>query len=118
MHPRVHWCDLLIGAAALWLMASPVMLGYDLEHSPNWQAPALNAYAVGTGLLIFCVLSAWRLEDLGNEILNIVFGCWLVLSPFALAFSDWRLVTLNTIAVGLVVIMFAILDLSTASRNK
>jgi hypothetical protein len=104
--------------AALWLVASPVMLGYDLDHSPDFTAPALNAYAVGTGLIIFCIISAWRLEDLGNEILNILFGCWLVLSPYALAFSDRSLAALNAIVVGLFVIVLAIWDLRISSKNE
>lgn len=115
MRPKVHWRDLLIGAAALWLLVSPVLLGYDVGNLPNLHAPALNSYAVGTGLLLFCIISAWRVEDLGNEILNIVFGCWLALSPFALAFSDLTTATWNTIAAGVFVIVLAIWDIKASA---
>jgi hypothetical protein len=70
MGPKVHWRDLLIGLVALWLIASPSVLGYDLDSTA-----ALNAYGVGFGLIIFCVISAWRLQDLGNEIWITECGC-------------------------------------------
>jgi len=115
MRLQVHWRDLVIGAAAIWLIASPLVLGYDVGELPDSRAAALNSYAVGTGLLLFCIISAWRLEDFGNEILNIVFGCWLALSPYALAFADRAAATLNTIAVGVLVVVLAIWDLKASA---
>lgn len=106
MHSSTHWRDLLIGMVGLWLIASPSLLGYGLSH-----AAALNAYGVGSGLIVFSIVSAWRLRDLGNEILNVVFGCWLVLSPFALGFSGQRAAALNAAAVGLIVASVALWDL-------
>ena len=38
MNPKVHWRDLLIGAAGLWLIASPTVLGFELN-----ETAALNA---------------------------------------------------------------------------
>ena len=69
MRRSVHWRDLLIGAAGLWLIASPASLGFDLDN-----VAALNAYSVGFFLILFCLISAWRLEDLGNEIVNVLAG--------------------------------------------
>jgi hypothetical protein len=111
MRPRVHWSDLLIGVAAIWLILSPVALGYDIDHLPDLRAPAINAYATGIGLLVFCLISAWRLEDIGNEIVNIGFGCWLVLSPYALGFSDLTSAALNAVMVGITVVAAAVWDL-------
>lgn len=112
--PKIPWCDLVIGGAALWLLAAPQVLGYDTVHLPNMRAPAVNSQAVGIGLLLFGIISAWRTQDIGNEMLNIAFGCWLVLSPFALGFADLPRAVMNTIAVGLVVISLAIDELTTS----
>jgi len=109
---KVHWRDLVIAAASLWLMGSPFLFGYDSQ-----LVAATNAYGVGCALIFFCIMSAWRLRDFGNEIVNIVFGCWLVLSPYALAFADQRAATLNAIAVGLCVIVLGIWDLAAASKS-
>ena len=106
MNPKVHWRDLLIGASGIWLIASPTVLGYNLV-----EGAALNAVGVGGCLVVFCIISAWRLEDLGNEIFNIVMGCWLVLSPFSLDFSEQRVAELNAIAVGLIVVALALWDI-------
>jgi len=113
MNPKVHWRDLLIGAAGIWLMASPTVLDYNLNESA-----ATNAFSVGGCLVIFCIISAWRLVDLGNEILNIVIGCWLILSPFSLGFSGQRTPELNAIAVGLLVAGLAVWDLSSIRGPK
>jgi hypothetical protein len=113
MNPKVHWRDLLIGAIGIWLAASPKVLGYDLD-----EAAALNAVGVGWCLVIFCAISAWRVVDLGNEILNIVMGCWLVLSPFSLGFAEHRVAELNAIAVGLIVAALAVWDLGSAPSPK
>jgi hypothetical protein len=118
MRPKVHWCDLLIGVAALWLMVSPMLLGYDTDHLPTMRAPAVNSFAVGAVLFLFCVMSAWRLQDIGSEILNIALGCWLVLSPYAFGFSDLPRAAFNTIVMGVIVIALAICDLRISGRKK
>lgn len=117
MRIRVHWYDLLIAIVALWLLASPTVLGYEVGRVPALQTPALNAYAVGFGLIIFCVMSAWRLEDVGNEIINMIFGGWLMLSPYALGFSDWLRPTVNTMLVGLAVVVLAVLDIRSSTKS-
>ena len=111
--PRVHWRDLIIGAAGAWLVASPYVLGYELDG-----AAASNAVGIGCCLVIFCIISAWRLKDLGNEILNIVFGSWLALSPYALGFSGHRTPALNAISVGLVVAALAVWDLHSTAKPE
>jgi len=113
MRPRVHWRDLLIGAAGAWLIASPSALGYGLD-----EAAALNATGVGWCLVVFCIISAWRLVDLGNEILNILIGCWLALSPYALGFSEQRIATVNAVSVGLIVVGLAVWDLCSIPAPK
>ena len=113
MRLNVHWRDLLIGVAGLWLIASPSIIDYQLNNTA-----ISNAYGVGCGLIVFCILSAWRLQDLGNEIVNIVFGCWLVLSPYALGFSRQQAVTLNAIIAGLIVVALAIWDLYSIPKSS
>jgi len=111
--PRVHWRDLIIGVAGAWLVASPTVLGYGLDETAS-----ANAIGVGWCLMIFCVISAWRLKDLGNEILNIVFGSWLALSPYSLGFSGDRAAALNAISVGLIVAALAVWDLHSTAKPE
>lgn len=117
MRFKVHWFDLLIVLVALWLLASPTVLGYDAGQVPVQQTPALNAYGVGIALTLYCMISAWRLQDVGNEIVNMIFGCWLMLSPYALGFSDLLLPSLNAILVGFVVVVLAVLDIRSTIRH-
>ena len=117
MRGNVHWYDLLIAAIALWLLASPTVLGFDAGQVPGLQAPALNAYAAGTCLLVYCVISAWRVEDVGNEIVNMILGSWLMLSPYALGFSEWLQPSLDAILVGFVVVVLAVLDIRSTIKT-
>jgi hypothetical protein len=117
MFRKVHWCDLLIGAIALWLLASPAALDFDLDQHPDETAAALNHYVVGTGLLIYCLMSAWRQRDVGNEMLNITFGTWLMVSPYVLAYSHWMMPTLNGLMTGLAVVALAVLDIRLTIRR-
>ena len=117
MRMSVHWYDLLIIIAGVWLLASPTVLGYQVGQVPVAQTPALNAYGVGTALIVYCVISAWRIEDVGNEIVNLIFGGWLMLSPYALGFSDWLRPSLNAILTGLVVVVLAVLDIRSTIKD-
>jgi len=111
MKMKTHWCDLLIRVCAIWLLASPVVLGSSPDLLPDAKAAAFNAYTLGTALLICSVLPAWRQEDNGNDMVNITFGCWLALSPFSLGFSAFSGATANAIVLGFVVIALAMLDI-------
>ncbi|HLH52763.1 MAG TPA: SPW repeat protein [Verrucomicrobiae bacterium] len=45
---------------------------------------------------------------LGAEVVNLVFGIWVALSPFALGFGHNTLHTLNNIVVGIILILIAL----------
>ena len=111
---KMHWRDIAIMVIGAWLVISPGVLGLTLAH-----AFAYNAYGVGIGIIVFNLISAWRLEDLGNEIVNIVLGAWLVLAPFAFGFADTFAATLNDVAAGVAIAALAVWDLvSSAGSNS
>lgn len=58
-------------------------------------------------LIIFNLISVFRKVDAGQEIVNILMGIWLILSPFAFGFSTEKNVMLNMIVVGFIVIILA-----------
>jgi hypothetical protein len=118
MSRRIHWCDLLIGVAGLWLLAAPTVLGFDLHEFPHSPTAALNCYVVGSGMAAFSLMSAWRLQDNGNEMLNIGFGTWLMLAPYALGFADWLTPTINGLLTGLTVVALAALDVRLTIRPR
>jgi len=99
-----RWQDGANLVLGLWLFVSPWVLGYD-------GVPALNAYAMGTGIVVFALIAAY-MPKAWEEIINIVLGVWLVVSPFVLGFSAATEVALHTVVVGILATAFAIWAMS------
>ncbi|AMP00141.1 SPW repeat family protein [Collimonas arenae] len=80
------------------------------------SAAASNACAIGVALVIFNLISARRIVDSGQEIVNILIGLWLILSPFALNFGAEKYVTLNALILGSAVVILAIWQIRDAVK--
>ena len=99
---RNRWQDWCIAAAGVWLVASPQQLAFALEHIASG-----NALGVGALLVVYNVMSAARLIDQGQEILNLILGIWLIFSPYALGFSWLVSASVDMIAVGAAIVVLA-----------
>ncbi|HYC45464.1 MAG TPA: SPW repeat protein [Burkholderiales bacterium] len=100
-----HWQDranLVLGA---WIFASPWVLAY------TGSVAAWNAYAMGAGIMLFALIASY-MPKAWEELINILFGVWLVVSPFALGFSADTVVALHTVVVGILATAFAIWAMS------
>jgi len=93
------WINVLLGC---WLVASPSQMGYLLNHVATG-----NACGIGVLLVLFNVIAVCRIIDSGQEIVNILVGVWLILSPYALGFAAERNPALNAMFVGVAVIIFS-----------
>ncbi len=94
-----NWMTVLLG---FWLAVSPAQMGYSLNHSASG-----NACGLGAVLIIFNLIAVARILDEGQEIVNILIGLWLILSPFALDFTIQKKPAFNAIMVGTVIIALA-----------
>ncbi len=108
---KIRWQDWTSIALGLWLLASPWQMGYTLH-----RGPAVNACGIGAALVIFNLMSVWRLLDDGQEILNIMLGVWLMFCPVALDFTADKGPAINTLAVGAIVIALAVWQMFDASK--
>ena len=104
------WANGLLGAA---LLSSPQWMSYTLDG-----AATKNAYGLGALLLIYNLIAACRLIDRGEEILNIVLGLWLIMSPYILGFYANPEPALIARAVGAAVTVLAIWQLLDATRSR
>ena len=104
------WANVLLGAA---LLSSPEWMGYALDG-----AATKNAYGLGAVLVIYNLIAACRLIDRGEEILNIVLGLWLAMSPYILGFYANPDPTLIARAAGTAVTLLAIWQLRDATRSR
>jgi len=94
------WLNLLLGA---WLFVSPWVMRYA---DPTSHA-AWNAWLLGAAIVIFAAVAV-SMPKAWEEAVNIALGVWLVVSPWALRFSDQANVRLNAVIVGLLVMALAI----------
>lgn len=97
------WANLVLG---LWLFVSPHALGYSQQTAAAW-----NAYVIGAGIVVFALIAA-RMPKAWEEIINMVLGVWLVLSPFVLGYSAVTEIALHSVLVGILATAFAIWAMS------
>jgi hypothetical protein len=93
------WINLVLG---LWLFASPWALGYADTGAAAW-----NAYLTGAGIALFAIIAAY-MSEAWEEVINTVFGVWLIVAPFALGFAGAATVALHTVLLGILVTAFAV----------
>ena len=100
-----RWQDCANLVLGIWLFVSPWALGYADTVA------AANAWVTGTGIVVFALIAAY-MPKAWEEIINMLFGVWLVVSPFALGFSAATEVALHTVVVGILATAFAIWAMS------
>lgn len=100
-----RWQDRANLVLGLWVFASPWALDY-VGTTAAW-----NAYVIGAGIVVVALIAAYMPET-WEEIINILLGVWLVVSPFALGFSDLTAIALHTVLAGILAAAFAIWAMS------
>jgi hypothetical protein len=108
----IRWQDCGNVLLGCWLAVSPWQLGYFMN-----QLATQNACGVGMVLIVFNLLIVGRVLDEGQEILNIMLGIWLMLCPYALAFSAAKAPAINTMIVGALIVVFAGWQIYDATRE-
>jgi hypothetical protein len=109
----IRWQDWINALLGCWLAVSPTQMEYTLNHVATG-----NAYGVGAVLILFNISAVVRLFDAGQEIVNILIGIWLILSPYALGYAAERTPALNAISVGVLVIVFAGWQIADAVKAR
>ena len=98
---KIRWQDWVEFALGAWLAASPWILGFERVEFAMWNAVILGAAIMIYALVELGIPRAWE------EWFSMAMGAWLVVSPFALRFSTDRVASWNTIAVGVLIAVFA-----------
>ncbi|HVO41642.1 MAG TPA: SPW repeat protein [Aggregatilineales bacterium] len=90
------WLNLLLG---IWLVISP-WVGVTMSRS---NPAAVNSYIFGVLVIIFALTAMSQRNQAWEEWLNLIFGLWLILAPFALHFTDQAGAMWNQIVVGIII---------------
>ena len=108
----IRWQDWISFVLGCWLVVSPWEMGYSLN-----QIATSNAGGVGGVILVFNLISAFRLLDQGQELFNILLGIWLILSPYSFGFATEREPAINAIVVGAMIIALAGWQIYDATKS-
>lgn len=107
-----QWPDGVNLVLGLWLIIAP----FTMQHSLAGSA-AYNAYIAG--LLIAAVsLGALTAFQMWEEWANLILGFWLLISPWTLGFTSSTAATWNQAIVGLLVIVFAIWQITIMGGQR
>jgi hypothetical protein len=94
------WLNLVLGA---WLIIAP-FLGVGL----GTPAAVWNSYIVGVAVLVFAWVALSR-PHRWEEIINLVLGVWLIISPFVLGYAHLRGAMWSHVIIGVVIGLDALL---------
>lgn len=102
-----HWQDPVNAVLGLFLAISPWLIGYEDQALATWSAGI-------TGLLLCAVaLGAVFVPRAWEEWTECALGVWMIVSPWALAFSGHALATQTALWTGIVVVVLALWTLMT-----
>lgn len=104
------WINLLLG---IWLFISP----WAMRYSDTAGAAAWNAWILGVAIVVFAAV-AMSISKAREEVINIILGVWMVISPWILQFSTVvRNAEANAVIVGILVIIFASWSMALARQQ-
>lgn len=108
---RIRWQDWANVVLGLWLCISPVLLGHTLD-----RAATGNAYSLGAAVIVFNLISVRRIIDQGQEIVNLLFGAWMMFAPYTLNFSADQAATGNAVCSGIAIALMGLWLMWDAAR--
>lgn len=106
MFKTLKWEDWAGVGLGLWLLASPWLFGFS-----DQSAASMNALLLGT-ILVLEELLELGIHESAEEWIDIGAGLWLIVAPFVLGFASHTAAAVNTVAVGLLTVLFAAFALS------
>jgi hypothetical protein len=103
------WFNLVLG---IYLILVPALYSATSDGTASW-----NSYILGTVIAILALwaLSSPRVE--GIEWTNVVAGTWVLISPFALGFTDVTEVAANSYIVGALVLILSVIAQQRAHQE-
>ena len=111
MFKTLQWEDWVGIGLGVWLIVSPWMLGFS-----DQSAAVINALVMGSFLVLEEFLEV-VVHEMAEEWIDLVAGLWLMISPFVLGFATQTVASVNTVAVGLLTVLFAAWALSPLDKK-
>jgi len=94
------WINLILG---LWTFVSPWALGFANTNRTAAQA----MWVLGAAIVVFAAIAVY-MHRAWEEVVNILLGLALIVSPWVLSFSEQTTPMTNAVVVGLIVTALAV----------
>jgi hypothetical protein len=85
------------------MFLSPYILGFSVGNG----VAARTAWVLGAAIIVFAGIAVY-MPKAWEEALNIVLGLCLLVSPWALSYTEQSRATTNAVVIGLLVTVFAV----------
>jgi len=108
----VDWVNVILG---VWLIASPWLLPVAAGAEPT----AWNSWSVGAGIVTLAFFAMYKPAVRGDTV-GIIFGAWLMASPWLLGFNSAQAEATNAVIIGALVIGYALwaMRIDITSRDR
>ena len=87
----------------VWLLTSPWLLSMAAGNTPA----ARSAWGVGTAIVALSLFAMYK-HAVWGDALGVMFGTWLIASPWVLGFAGASVAAANVVIVGVLVVGYAI----------
>jgi len=95
----LDWVNVILG---LWLIASPRFHILGAGDSPA----AWSVWSLGAGVVMLAGFSMYRPAAWADAV-GVMFGMWLIASPWMLGFTNLSAAAMNAVIVGVLVVGYA-----------
>ena len=102
------WINLLAG---IWVFFSPWIWGFSTSTTPLWNHIVLGVLIAVTAIV---AIGGYR----GASWWNVIFGIWLIISPFVLRYSMIARVTGHDVVLGIIVTIMALISALSNPRMR
>lgn len=96
----VGWVNVILGG---WLSASPWLFTVTASDGPA----AWSSWGVGAGIVTLALFAIYK-PAIWGDAAGVLFGAWLIASPWMLGFASASAAAANAVIIGLLVIGYAL----------
>lgn len=114
---KAKWENLICLGFGVWLFVTPWLFMGNLGSSNLYNATAANAWITGFVIASFAAMASLDLRP-WEEMVNMMVGVWLILSPWIIGYSVDRTLAWNSVLVGMAVSILAMFALPIAHQVK
>lgn len=114
---KANWENRISLFFGVWLFITPWILMERIAGASFYNATMWNAWITGFIIASFAIMALLDLRP-WEEMVNMMVGVWLILSPWILGYAVDRTLAWNSVIAGMIVSVLSVLALPVAQQVK